>query len=91
MPQNTSSYPTFSNQHWRRETLDTHRTVFYELSIPCSEKLLSQIIVLYELCVKYHIHHFDIYFEPVRSLLGTVKSRFGASCTGTGLRSYLFS
>ena len=71
--------------------MDTHRTVFYKISITCFEKLLSQIIVLCELCLKYHIHHFDINFEPVRSLLGTMKSCFGACGTGTGLRSYLFS
>ncbi|SRR6266702_883586 len=90
-PKTRRPVPHSVSQDRRRETLDTHRTVFYELSITRSEKPFSQIIVLCELRVKYHIHHFDIYFEPVRSLLSTVKSCFGARGTGTGLRPYLFS
>ena len=91
MPQNSSSCPGFSQPRPRREALDTHGTVFNELSITCSKKLFAQIIVLCELCLKYRIHHFDIYFEPVRSLLSAVKSCFGTCGTGTGLRSDLFS
>jgi len=67
-----------------------HRTIFNELSITRFEKLQSQILVLHKLCLEYQVHCFDVHFKPVRSLVGTLKSCFGACSTCARLCSYKF-
>jgi len=80
------SPPGIAPRHHRA----THRTIFDELSIARFEKLLSQIPVLRELCLEYHVHRLDVHLKPVWSLVGALKPCFRARRTRTRLRSYKF-